>query len=182
MNKFGVNLRKASLAVVLCVCLSFSACAPSANFIPMLDAIVAAAQAALPILSLSGTIPAPVATAVGAYLNTVTVATSQTVDELNSTDPASVQATKITGYWSAAVLDPSVIANLPPQAQNLIRAIQASVNAFVAAIMAAKSTAGIGLAARAVTTTPVKLSWGDSRKLHSIAAHAKQIQAQAATH
>lgn len=172
--------RKAVLSVLICACLIVSACAPNANFIPMLDAVVAAAQAALPILSMSGVIPAPAATAIGAYLNTVTVAASQTVTELDSADPANMQATKITSYWAAAVLDPSVVANLPPQAQNLIRAIQASVNAFVAAIEAAKG--GPAISPRAAAVEPVKLSWGDSRKLHGIQAHAKQIQAQIVAH
>jgi hypothetical protein len=167
--------RKIAYSVILCACIAVTACAPSSNFLPMLNAIVVAAQAALPILSMSGTIPAPAATAIGAYLNTITVATTETTTELESTDPASLQATKITSYWAAAVLDPSVVNNLPPQAQNLVRAVQASVQAFVAAIMAAKASTG-GVSARAASQEPVKLSWGDSRELHRIDARAKQLQ------
>lgn len=148
-----------------------TACSPSSALVVSLNAIEAAAEAAVPVLTISGTIPAPLAPLVSAYLGSVSAAVNETVTELQSTDTAARKAQVIEGYWATAVI-PN-LTGAPVNVVAIIQAVDASVKAFLGQLNPVAGT----FAAHAIQANAMPaLTRGDRSALNNIAKRAHKLQ------
>lgn len=116
--------------------------AQATQFINLLDDVTLAVQGALPIISLFT--PAPynlLLPVIAGFINLANTAASSTATELASMDSALIQSEKILNYWASVVLDPSVLAKLPTNVNNintqaLIQALVTYINNLLSQIAA----------------------------------------------
>lgn len=165
-----------------------AACTPaqSNQFINVLNIVAVSVQSALPVIGLlTGN---PLIPVIAGFVNIVTSAASKTSTELASSDPASTQAKNILGYWVKAILDPSVISQLPTNVNNvntqaLIQALVNAVNALLSQIASSVPASSVkviqgnaivhiqipAFASNALSTTKsFPMGFSDRRKLHDI--------------
>ena len=162
------------LSLILVLCLVTVACTPS-QAIGKLQKIVTAVEIALPLVV--ATAPAvghPVSPElqkiVNGYVQAVDKALDQTAAEMQSGEPAALQASKITGFFAGAVA-PN-LSGAPATYALAVQAISGAVEAFLESYGGTKS-----FAASAVPEKPVKLSGADKKALRDIQA---KVRAQAA--
>jgi hypothetical protein len=148
-----------------------SACQPSTALVSSLQAVEAAAEAAVPVLSATGYIPAPLVPVVETYLNAVSVATAKTVAELDSTDTSAQKAAAIEGYWVGVVV-PGLPSSVSASAVAEIQAVNAAVQAFLAHLHG-----GVAQAIVAANQS-VSLTHADRAVLHDIESRAEKLHAR----
>lgn len=124
--------------IPLAALLLAAACSTS-TLVTDLNAIIAAVDAALPILQSTGAISPAAQQMATDYLTLVSNATSQAATEMQSNDSDVVKATKL-----AALFDNVVLPAIPSAPQSLVadlNAIAAAVNAFENAVEASRAQA-----------------------------------------
>jgi hypothetical protein len=168
-------LKTFKLAAVMAALLVASACSLS-TLTTSLNAVVVSADAALAVLGVSGTIPAPTVALATNYLTAVAQATNLTATEIASSDTDAVKASRITDIWAQAAL-PNLKAVSPNVSVALI-AVDAAVKAFVGSIHPAQP---VGFSAHAARAHVTKVGFADKRALGSIARHAQDLAKRSAS-
>ena len=165
------------ISLIVIASLVLVACTPS-QAISKVQSVVTAVEIALPVILVAGSAAgAPITPdlqqRIVGYVRAVDVALDQTATEMQSGDPAALQAAKITGFFSAAAAP-----NLQGAPANVVAAVQ-SISAAVQAFLEAygKPSFAIAAAAAPAPSKPVKLSGADKKALRDIQA---KVRAQAA--
>ena len=169
-----------SIAVVVAFTLFLTACSPS-QAVRRLQVIVAATEVALPLVLAAAAISgAPLTPALQqqilAYIKAVDGALDQTAAEMQSGEPAAVQASKITGYFAAAAA-PN-LEGVPANIAIALEAISVAVAEFLKTY-ASGPPAQTVLAAPTAAAAPVKLEHADLATLRNIQARARALIVQA---
>jgi hypothetical protein len=168
------QLKMFKIAAVTAALLVASACSIS-TLTTSLNAVVVSADAALAVLGVSGTIPAPAVALASNYLTAVAQATSLTAAEIASADTDAMKASRIADIWAQAAL-PN-LKDVPPAVSVALIAVDAAVKAFVGSI----HPAPVGLAAHAARNHVTKVGFADKRALGSIAHRAQDLAKRSAT-
>jgi len=127
---YTINTLKLPLALFLIVALALITAGCSQNqIVASVDATITAVELALPLLS--GTVPAEVLTYVGTWLNGAADALNHVVAEVNSPDPAGVQAAKIASLL-AAYTEPKLPPGTPQAIATAVQAIAGKIADIIA--------------------------------------------------
>ena len=153
-------------SALLILCLALGGCTQS-DILTSLEASVAATEAVVVALEMTGKIPPDVASEIENSISTLPDAYKQTTAELASADDATTRALKIASYYATTVAALNV---LPPAAQPYVAAIQASIQAFLSAVSTGQKQL---TASRPAASAPPKL---DARKLAAIQRQADALK------
>lgn len=164
--RFSKFLSISAAALVCLLSLCTVACS-SSNLVPLLDATVSAADAAVAELASSGTIDPAAAQKITNYLGQVATAASEASTELASSDSTAVKTEKITADFAAIVVPD--VANLSPALAASIRAVDAAVQAFVSALTSANAQ----IEAHGVQNAQIGVR--DRLRLEAIKRHAESV-------
>ena len=135
------SVKHRNLVLSTIIVLSLIAVACDGTALTALEAVITAAQVAIPALSATGAIPAATATLIVNYLDTVNTAVGQTATELATADTAAQKATKIAGFFATAV-KPALPAGTPQNVVSIIQAVDIAITALLTSIGASTPAGG----------------------------------------
>lgn len=158
VTTLAVGLVCAASSIVLTGC-------SSSSVIDALNATVAAADAAVTALEVSGVINPIVGQSVVGYLNSVTKASEEAATELASTDSSAVKATTIADDFAQAVMPD--LTQAPVGVRAAIAAVDAAIKAFLASVQSGSTPA--------IAKTVVRPSARQRLELDGIRRHAERV-------
>jgi hypothetical protein len=162
---------KRSIAILLVLALLMSACGTS-QVLSTLEAVVAAAEVALPIVGAAAGVPPPVIAAIQVYLRAVSQASAQAAVILAGPGTAAAKAAQITQAFSAIAAGCNCIPpGTPTQVVSVIDAIARAVINFLANFQPPPGSSARVAAPKAIA----KVSKSDQEKLAAIRARAEII-------
>jgi hypothetical protein len=129
MKPLYAYLIAAAVVILMFLLAACSTGALSVSLTVISDACVVA-NVTVPILEASGVVPAPIGNLILNYAASVSTAAAEASQELLSTDPPAVQASKIISDF-ASVVAPALGPTVGPEVISIVQAIQAAVNEFV---------------------------------------------------
>ncbi len=152
-------------AVILAACLLLSGCSAPAPIVT-LEAALAAAEAATAALAASGTIPPSDAALAAVYLIAVSRAVAESSAEMQSADAPALQASKIAGYFAAAVLP----LGMSPALAAALAATAAAVQTYLVSVGAASAGAASARTAgyRAIPHRWASRLYGDQMRAQAL--------------
>ncbi len=145
--------------------------------------VVATSEAVVAALETTGTIPAPVATAVNVYMGQATEFVNFAITELASTDTPAVKASKIAAE-GALLSKPDLPPGTPTSVATSIQAVASALAVFLANIQTAATAMRAVESPMVLSATekpkPAKLKMSDSdkKKLEALKVRAEMLKAR----